>query len=62
LDNATGFANEGVGTLVISDALYSSLVQSGLETASVVSIFVFNFIITYFFFKAIKTVNDVPNP
>ena len=39
LDNATGFANEGVGTLVISDALYSSLVQSGLETASVVSIF-----------------------
>lgn len=39
LDNATGFANEGVGTLVISDALYSSLVQSGLEAASVVSIF-----------------------
>ncbi|MFR9058872.1 FtsX-like permease family protein [Eubacterium callanderi] len=39
LDNATGFANEGVGTLVISDTLYSSLVQSGLEAVSVVSIF-----------------------
>lgn len=39
LDNATGFANEGVGTLVVSDNLYTALAQSGLETTSVVSIF-----------------------
>ncbi|WP_195269428.1 FtsX-like permease family protein [Eubacterium sp. 1001713B170207_170306_E7] len=39
LENATGFANEGVGTLIVSDALYAVLAQSGLEAASVVSIF-----------------------
>ena len=39
LDNATGFANEGVGMLVVPDTLYTSLAQAGLSTASVVSVF-----------------------